>query len=439
MTDALCSKYGCIPDYVPDNACQCNEPCEIYNDCCTDYVDTCVNNCIGNLCACYGCIADYVAENACQCNEACEQYNDCCTDYVSTCVNGDNGTLSDYAQNSLIYASIIITIIISLMIIILIQYIMIKRNENTKQTKQKSITSQSDDRIIIFCTFISITFYFICCLCYLISVIALSEDNINKKINAELSSILFWSFGFAFMQFVLASRLYFTFDNTPYKYSQTVFCLLMIIFVIATGSFIAFHIEYNSKDWDNPTLLACTVIGFICHIIFLFVVIFLYLRALFKIAINRSTSLLQDETKIQNDNNIQLMDHTTRMSVLTGIAGTVTIISFIIWCIFFAEEDEAQGGQGVSFEFLNIAWWLLPFDALINAICLFLNLPFIFSYNIYSKICYCCHGICGKICNLFALKMVKHNDIQKVTSIDSTGGDSPIGNMNTEVTELDTR
>ena len=33
--NARCEKYGCIADYVPTNACQCNDACELYNDCCS--------------------------------------------------------------------------------------------------------------------------------------------------------------------------------------------------------------------------------------------------------------------------------------------------------------------------------------------------------------------------------------------------------------------
>ena len=30
-----CENYGCIADYAPENACQCNDACELYNDCCS--------------------------------------------------------------------------------------------------------------------------------------------------------------------------------------------------------------------------------------------------------------------------------------------------------------------------------------------------------------------------------------------------------------------
>eukprot|EP01084_Bolivina_argentea_P222394 376420_1 len=98
------------------------------------------------------------------------------------------------------------------------------------------------------------------------------------------------------------------------------------------------------------------------------------------------------------------------MTWLTSIAGITTIIAFTIWCIFFAEEDENEGGQGVSFLFLNIAWWLLPLDALINAICLFLNLPFIFTYTVYSKLCCCCHAVCSSCCLSCAQWMIPTNN-----------------------------
>ena len=132
-----------------------------------------------------------------------------------------------------------------------------------------------------------------------------------------------------------------------------------------------------------------------------------------QITLNRSSNLLQDdneETSIKEyDERMQLyIDHTTRMSVLTGIAGIFTLICFVIWLIFFKEEDEAQGGQGVTFEFLNTSWWLIPMDALINALCLFLNLPFLFAYDIYRKICCCCHQVCNGVCLAVVGSMVKN-------------------------------
>ena len=30
-----CATYECIDDYVPENSCQCNSECELYNDCCS--------------------------------------------------------------------------------------------------------------------------------------------------------------------------------------------------------------------------------------------------------------------------------------------------------------------------------------------------------------------------------------------------------------------
>ena len=35
-----CAEYGCI-GYEPSNACQCNDLCSEYNNCCDDYEDVC--------------------------------------------------------------------------------------------------------------------------------------------------------------------------------------------------------------------------------------------------------------------------------------------------------------------------------------------------------------------------------------------------------------
>ena len=134
----------------------------------------------------------------------------------------------------------------------------------------------------------------------------------------------------------------------------------------------------------------------------------------------------EDTNNKEHDARMQLyIDHTTRMSILTGIAGIFTLVSFVIWLIFFKEEDEAQGGEGVTFEFLNTSWWLIPMDALINALCLFLNLPFLFAYDIYRKICCCCHRVCNSICLAVVGSMEKTDvDLKGNSSqTDKTDGD----------------
>eukprot|EP01084_Bolivina_argentea_P281839 482307_1 len=379
MQTALCSVYGCI-DYMRVHECQCNAPCTGFNDCCPDYFDECANS-----------------KN---------------TDAVIVDDNSTNNIVTNYGQNNIIFASVVMIAILILMIITIIQYVfMMKKKEN-----RIIITTTTDNRMIIIGTFISITFYFVCCLCYLIGSAALFiEDNLQKKANSELTSIIFWSVGFAVMQFVLGGRLYFTFQNTPYSYPKSVFILLSIIFIIATSSMIAFEVEFSSHDWHNPTLMVTTLVGFTCHIMFLFLVMTLYIAAFFKITLNRSVSLLRNESIVNSERNDKmklLMDHTTKITLLTGIVGIVTICAFVIWCIFFAKEDQMEGGQSVSFLFLNAVWWLLPLDALINAICLFLQLPFTFTYNIYSKLCCCCHGICVSICISITTSLVGEGDVE---------------------------
>ena len=121
---------------------------------------------------------------------------------------------SDYAEDNIIYASIVMSVIFILMIATIIQYFLLQKNEK-KETSTKKQTLK-DDRIVIFASLLSITFYFICCLCYLIASISLFNSNVDTKSDAETASILFWSFGYGLFQFVLAGRLYFTFKHKNY-------------------------------------------------------------------------------------------------------------------------------------------------------------------------------------------------------------------------------
>ena len=38
--EGSCAEYGCV-DYTPSNACQCNDLCTEYGNCCDDYEDLC--------------------------------------------------------------------------------------------------------------------------------------------------------------------------------------------------------------------------------------------------------------------------------------------------------------------------------------------------------------------------------------------------------------
>ena len=61
----------------PDG-CWCDDSCERYGDCCTDYERVCVaGTCEGN---CGG-----PSEADCWCNDACVQFGDCCADYTAYC------------------------------------------------------------------------------------------------------------------------------------------------------------------------------------------------------------------------------------------------------------------------------------------------------------------------------------------------------------------
>lgn len=86
--------------------CQCNQYCERYNDCCSDYEAICkgelhsFNSAVvfcqlstvsafflsAGSTSCKGrCGEKYNSQNKCHCNSKCSQYNNCCGDYADLC------------------------------------------------------------------------------------------------------------------------------------------------------------------------------------------------------------------------------------------------------------------------------------------------------------------------------------------------------------------
>ncbi|KAM3621619.1 uncharacterized protein V6R79_013694 [Siganus canaliculatus] len=85
--------YGTDSGY----SCQCNEPCERYNDCCSDYYSICKGEA-----SCQGrCNEQYNSQNECHCNSLCSQYNNCCSDYNSVCSSSGGSTITDAEIKSL--------------------------------------------------------------------------------------------------------------------------------------------------------------------------------------------------------------------------------------------------------------------------------------------------------------------------------------------------
>lgn len=91
-----CKEFGCNADYVSTQACQCNEGCDKYSNCCPDYKEMCWSvpeptpPPPQNLGTCeeFGCTSNfwsYFSRHPCQCYEGCENEGNCCADYKETC------------------------------------------------------------------------------------------------------------------------------------------------------------------------------------------------------------------------------------------------------------------------------------------------------------------------------------------------------------------
>lgn len=73
----LCLSRGC-GDLDFSFECQCNDQCEKYDNCCSDYSDLC------ETCESRGCDS-YSPSATCQCNSGCVNFDDCCPDYTDIC------------------------------------------------------------------------------------------------------------------------------------------------------------------------------------------------------------------------------------------------------------------------------------------------------------------------------------------------------------------
>jgi len=77
----------CDIDYDANLPCQCNDQCEEFSDCCTDYATECgsaEDSCAGR------CNIDYDTSLPCQCNDQCEEFSDCCADYATECGSAED-------------------------------------------------------------------------------------------------------------------------------------------------------------------------------------------------------------------------------------------------------------------------------------------------------------------------------------------------------------
>ena len=69
----------CNSGYNPSDDCQCDENCQSYDNCCSDYQQQCVarRSCAGRC--------GQWEQGECGCDSGCEDYDDCCEDYESEC------------------------------------------------------------------------------------------------------------------------------------------------------------------------------------------------------------------------------------------------------------------------------------------------------------------------------------------------------------------
>jgi len=84
--NASCQAIGCFGGYNPSAPCQCNDECERFNNCCSDFDSTC------STCEGIGCWRGFDRSLPCQCNELCSRYNNCCRDFDDYCPDVEKPT-----------------------------------------------------------------------------------------------------------------------------------------------------------------------------------------------------------------------------------------------------------------------------------------------------------------------------------------------------------
>jgi len=81
-----CQAYGCV-GYVGSHACQCNEQCRHFGNCCHDFESRCsvaASPSAAGSCQAFGCVG-YASNHSCQCNEKCRRHDNCCHDFEVHC------------------------------------------------------------------------------------------------------------------------------------------------------------------------------------------------------------------------------------------------------------------------------------------------------------------------------------------------------------------
>jgi len=80
----------CNSGLNPGAPCQCNDSCDRFGDCCTDYESICLGepgeeSCSGK------CGLPLDPSSPCQCNDDCSRFGDCCPDYSQQCGGSSDG------------------------------------------------------------------------------------------------------------------------------------------------------------------------------------------------------------------------------------------------------------------------------------------------------------------------------------------------------------
>jgi len=107
-----CAEYGCGPNFIWGQGCQCSAECEMWGSCCEDFERVCPiagapdpepgapsspvlhapagpaspsSSSTQGSCALYGCGGRYHRSRSCQCNKRCSRHGNCCADYAEQC------------------------------------------------------------------------------------------------------------------------------------------------------------------------------------------------------------------------------------------------------------------------------------------------------------------------------------------------------------------
>ena len=233
---------------------------------------------------------------------------------------------------------------------------------------------------------------------------------------------------FIFIIIILATllyRLYLPFKGSIFDISKCQkFAFVVLLAVTIFWAIFSVELYFQDRDHEedslallaaeSPLLSIYSALFGIFYVITSSYGLFIFaqkMQGITKLQIG-SFKNIKDKKNIRiNADQKEILDAATKVISLLSIALFTTLIGFIAnvivlsgWHWMVHHEDDVD-----TFEFwrLSINLWVLPFDCMINILCLHLQFPF--ANNVYLKYC----GYCAKYWKLIMVKKTERSLMKK--------------------------